>query len=54
MTENRKESVTQMPVHFPASFELIIWGVLFKTPKSRARKNKIAAKKEIQTIILFN
>ena len=54
MTENRKESVTQMAVHLLASFVLMICGVLLKTPKSRARNNKIATKKEIQTIILFN
>ncbi len=43
--------VTQIPVQIPASFELIMCGVLLKTPKSKAKKNNIAAIKTIQTII---
>lgn len=49
--EKAKESVTQTPVQMPASFELIMCGVLLKTPKSNARNSTIRAKKEIQTII---
>ena len=52
--EKRKESVTQTPVQIPASFELMICGVLLKTPKSKARKTKIAAKNNIQTIIVYD
>jgi hypothetical protein len=50
--ENVNESKTQIPVHTPASFELIMWGVLLNTPKSRAKKTKMVTKKIIQTIML--
>ena len=49
--ENKNEMVTNIAVHFPASFEEMICGVLLKTPKSKAKKNNIAAKNNIQTII---
>jgi glucose uptake protein GlcU len=51
--EKTKESVTQIPVHIPASFGFIIWGFLLNTPKSNARKRKIVAKKIIQTIMFL-
>jgi hypothetical protein len=38
----------------PASFELIICGVLLKTPKSNARKIKMVAKNNIQTIMMYD
>jgi hypothetical protein len=41
--------VTQITVHLVASFVLIMWGVLLKTPKSSIIKT--ITKKEIQTII---
>ena len=50
--ENPKDSVTQTPVHIPASFELIMCGVLLKTPKSSAKKIRIVAKNIIQTIMI--
>ena len=52
--EKAKESVTQTPVQIPASFELMICGVLLKTPKSNARKIKITAKNNIQTIMIYD
>ena len=50
--EKTNERVTQTPVQIPASLELIICGVLLKTPKSNARKIKITAKNNIQTIMI--
>ena len=52
--EKANERVTQIPVQIPASFELITCGVLLKTPKSKARKIKIAAKNNIQTIMIYD
>ena len=53
MPEKAKDKATQIPVQIPASFELMIWGVLLKIPKSRARKTKIAARNTIQTIMRY-
>ena len=52
--EKAKESKTQTPVQIPASFELITCGVLLNTPKSKARKTKIAAKNNTQTIMIYD
>ena len=52
--EKPNESETQTPVQIPASFELIICGVLLKTPKSKARKIKMVAKNNIQTIMMYD
>ena len=52
--ENAKESTTQKIVHKLASFELIMCGVLLKTPRSNARKINIANKKIPQTSINSN
>ena len=52
--EKAKDIVTKIPVHFPASFDEIICGFLLKTPKSKARKNKIEVIKIIQTSIALH
>ena len=52
--ENKKDNETQIAVQIPASFELMMCGVLLKTPKSKERKTKIATKNNIQTNIVYD
>ena len=51
--ENKNEILTNSAVHFPASFEDIMCGVLLKTPKSNAKIISIEIKNKNQTIIFL-